>query len=64
MPIYEYLCGACGHRFEQLEPPPTVSEKPSVTCPSCCGTGALRQWSRISVGTGRKAYHRAEPLDV
>ncbi|HSW70557.1 MAG TPA: zinc ribbon domain-containing protein, partial [Gammaproteobacteria bacterium] len=32
MPIYEYQCGACGHKLESIQ---KVSERPLKTCPSC-----------------------------
>jgi putative FmdB family regulatory protein len=32
MPIYEYRCGACGHRDEHLQ---KISDKPLATCPAC-----------------------------
>jgi putative FmdB family regulatory protein len=32
MPTYEYLCDACGHRFEELQ---SFSEEPLTKCPAC-----------------------------
>ena len=32
MPIYEYECRACGHRFEKLQ---KVSDAPLKVCPEC-----------------------------
>jgi putative FmdB family regulatory protein len=32
MPIYEYLCNACGHEFEEWQ---KISDVPVRTCPSC-----------------------------
>jgi putative FmdB family regulatory protein len=32
MPIYEYACGACGHRFEEWQ---KMSDPPIRTCPKC-----------------------------
>src|SRR5262245_32127246 len=32
MPVYEYECGACGHRFEEWQ---KMSDKPIRTCPKC-----------------------------
>lgn len=32
MPIYEYYCNACGHRFEQLQ---KASDEPLKICPKC-----------------------------
>ncbi|HDD52484.1 MAG TPA: zinc ribbon domain-containing protein [Thermosulfidibacter takaii] len=34
MPIYEYKCDACGHRFEKLQ---SFGEEPVKTCPRCGG---------------------------
>jgi putative FmdB family regulatory protein len=32
MPLYEYVCGACGHRFEQIR---KFSDSPLEVCPNC-----------------------------
>ena len=32
MPIYEYLCDHCGHRFEKIQ---KVSDPPCKKCPNC-----------------------------
>ncbi len=32
MPIYEYECQACAHRFEEWQ---KMSDKPIKTCPKC-----------------------------
>jgi putative FmdB family regulatory protein len=32
MPIYEYECQACGHRFEEWQ---KMSDKPVKACPKC-----------------------------
>ena len=45
MPTYEYLCNACGHRFDELQ---SFSDAPLKKCPACkkkklerlIGTGA------------------------
>ena len=37
MPLYEYLCDACGHRFEMIQ---KFSDPPLDTCPKCGGAGA------------------------
>ena len=38
MPLYEYECGACGHRFEVIQ---KFSDLPITECPKC--RGALRK---------------------
>ncbi len=34
MPLYEYACGSCGHRFERIQ---KFSDPPVATCPECGG---------------------------
>ncbi len=34
MPIYEYECEKCGHRFEQIQ---KFSDPPLEACPACGG---------------------------
>ena len=34
MPLYEYECDACGHRFEVIQ---KSADSPSGTCPKCGG---------------------------
>ena len=34
MPLYEYQCDACGHRFEVIQ---KSSDSPSGMCPKCGG---------------------------
>ena len=35
MPLYEYQCDACGHRFERIQ---KFSDPPVDACPSCGGS--------------------------
>ena len=39
MPIYEYVCGACGHEMEVLQ---KISDAPLRKCPEC-GKASLRK---------------------
>ena len=39
MPIYEYVCGQCGHHLEALQ---NLPEEPLVYCPEC-GEAALKK---------------------
>jgi putative FmdB family regulatory protein len=39
MPIYEYLCGDCGHKLEKMQ---RVSDDPLTDCPSC-GADSLQK---------------------
>jgi putative FmdB family regulatory protein len=40
MPLYEYLCDACGHRFEAIQ---KFSDPPLETCPKCGGAVRKQQ---------------------
>jgi putative FmdB family regulatory protein len=35
MPLYEYQCDACGHRFEVIQ---RFADSPLAECPTCGGT--------------------------
>ena len=51
MPLYEYACSACGHRFEKLIR--TVSSgEPDITCPHCQEQEAERLVSSFALGSG------------
>ena len=39
MPLYEYECEACAHRFERIQ---KFSDPPVDTCPTC-GKGPVRK---------------------
>lgn len=39
MPIYPYVCTACGHEFDELQ---KISEAPLMDCPAC-GEATLRR---------------------
>ncbi len=47
MPIFEYLCRSCSHRFEAL-----VHGSQTAACPSCKGTDLEQQFSVFAVGRG------------
>lgn len=38
MPIYEYVCSACEHEFEQIQ---KFSDAPITRCPSCAKKGKI-----------------------
>ena len=45
MPIYEFECGECGERFEEL----TTAGTESATCPNCEAEGAERRLSSFGL---------------
>jgi putative FmdB family regulatory protein len=57
MPIYDYQCGKCAHRFEQLVKP---DETPS--CPACGAAKPERLFPfSASVSTGRTRERALAP---
>ena len=51
MPIYEYVCASCGHRFEKLVRTTAVGQ-PRMPCPHCHAASAERIVSSFAVGGG------------
>lgn len=49
MPIYEFECGQCGHRFDRLQ---KLSDPDPTVCPNC---GAERVGRRLSAPAFRLA---------
>jgi putative FmdB family regulatory protein len=47
MPIFEYECRGCGHRFEALVGPTF----PEPTCPACEGTDLEQKVSMFAVSS-------------
>jgi putative FmdB family regulatory protein len=43
MPIYEYKCRKCGHKFELLQRMGATSE--GVSCPECGSSEPIKQFS-------------------
>lgn len=43
MPLYEYICQACGHEFEEIQ---SFSAKPIRKCPAC---GKLKVEKKVSL---------------
>lgn len=55
MPLYEYQCQGCQHRFELL-----VRESTRFQCPACGGTDLARQLSVFAVGVSSMRTHSAD----
>ena len=56
MPIFEYQCAGCGHRFEVVV---RGSERPE--CPSCHGQELQKQLSVFAVSTKGAGAGHASP---
>ncbi len=48
MPIYEYTCSKCNHRFEKLVR--SMTKPQEVECPECGSTKTARALSVFAVG--------------
>ena len=61
MPLYEYSCSDCGHRFEVLQRMGEGSE--GLKCPNCASAGVSKQLSTFapSSGNGSGETARAQP---
>lgn len=59
MPIYEYQCTTCGHRFEKL------MSSSSVTDPACprCGKATEKQLSTFAAKVEGACCGGSEPSD-
>lgn len=54
MPIFEYICQECHHRFEAI-----VQGAMVPACPSCKATLLQKQWSAFAVGgTSPRVFSR------
>ncbi len=47
MPIFEYQCRHCGHRFEQL----VLPKSPAAECPACGKSDLEQMISLVSVSS-------------
>jgi putative FmdB family regulatory protein len=59
MPIYEYVCNECSHRFEEFTW--TSAEAGAATCPDCGAGDPRRVISLVAVGSKKEAHAREEP---
>jgi putative FmdB family regulatory protein len=51
MPMFEYVCRACGERFEKL----VFSSQIPVGCPVCESSDLEKQFSVFGMGSGGRA---------
>jgi putative FmdB family regulatory protein len=54
MPIFEYVCSACNHRFETL-----VRGEDQPSCPSCDSQHLVKQLSVFAVSKSAGSDHMA-----
>jgi putative FmdB family regulatory protein len=58
VPVYEYRCGSCGHRLEEVQP---MGAGPPGPCPKCAGQ-LRRVWGRIGVRLSGWGFSRTDSL--
>ena len=46
MPIYEYVCKECGHKFEKMQP---ITAEPLKECPNCGKSTIQRVFHPVGV---------------
>lgn len=61
MPLYEYTCNACDHRFEVLQRMGAGAD--GLLCPSCGSQSPRRELSTFATATGgdRRAAESCAP---
>jgi putative FmdB family regulatory protein len=58
VPVYEYRCGACGHRLEEVQP---MGAGPPGPCPQCGGE-LRRAYGRVGVRFSGWGFSRTDGL--
>lgn len=48
MPIFEYICEKCHHKFEEL----VMGSDPKVSCPNCRSSRVAKQFSVFGFKSG------------
>lgn len=65
MPLYEYVCEGCDHRYEAMQP---ISAKPEETiCPKCNTTKSRRIMSSFAskiVGTHKPGFEEGKAYNM
>ncbi|MDD8014904.1 MAG: zinc ribbon domain-containing protein [Acidobacteriota bacterium] len=56
MPIYEFVCKACGHHFELLV---SMTGGGQISCPSCHGRDVRKRISAFGIGGGSSRLKQA-----
>jgi putative FmdB family regulatory protein len=59
VPLFEFRCRACGHRFETLV---LAASRTPPACPACDGQDLEKLYSAFGVGSGGGAGRRPSPV--
>ncbi len=57
MPIYEYQCAACGHRYDHLQ---RLSDPDPTVCPSCAASSLKRRVSAPSFRLSGSGWYETD----
>lgn len=57
MPIYEYQCGACGHKLEALQ---KISDDPLKDCPACQQAALKKLLSASAFRLGGSGWYETD----
>ena len=57
MPIYEYQCGACGHRMEAMQ---KLADAPLSICPSCNAAALSKLISAVGFRLGGSGWYETD----
>jgi len=58
MPLFEYQCKTCGHRFEAL----VIGNRQPDTCPKCGAAAIEKQFSTFGCGGTNGGYGTSSRL--
>ena len=57
MPIYEYQCGACGHRLEAMQ---KMADAPLTDCPACDSESLSKLISAVGFRLGGSGWYETD----
>jgi putative FmdB family regulatory protein len=57
MPIYEYACDGCDHRFELWQ---KITDMPATTCPACAAEKTRRLISATSFALKGQGWYATD----
>ena len=60
MPLFDFTCTACGHRFDKLFR--TMTNKPDAECPKCGSGETKRALSLVNAGQSDATSGEAAPM--
>ena len=62
MPVYDFTCAACGHRFDKLFR--SMPDKPKAACPKCGSGKTERALSLVNAGKSEPSGSAAAEMPM